>query len=55
MTLEEFFEEFTTDDLVDMYRNRIHSDVGKDTIKESLMNRLDMNDNDSFELWLELY
>jgi hypothetical protein len=54
MTLKEFFEEFTADEIVDLYVNRIQDDIAKESLKEILMERLELLDDESFELWLKL-
>jgi hypothetical protein len=55
MTLKEFFKEFTIDELADMYKNRIQNDIAKEALKEIIMERLDLPDDDSFELYIKLF
>jgi hypothetical protein len=55
MTLKEFFKEFSVDELVDMYKYRIQDDIAKDSLKEIIMERLDLPDEASFKLWIALY
>ena len=53
-TLKEFFKEFTTDDLCELYIIRIQDDLAKESLKEIIMERLDLPDDEAFELWLKL-
>ena len=55
MTLKEFFKEFTNDELCDMYINRIQDDLAKDSLKEIIMERLEIPDDKSFELYIKLF
>lgn len=54
ITLKEFFDEWTTDELAELYIYRIQADIGKDAIKELIMERLEIEDDSGFELWIRL-
>ena len=54
MTLKDFFKEFTIEELADMYKYRIQDDLAKEALKEIIMERLELPDEASFELWIKL-
>lgn len=53
-TLKEFFTEFTIEELIDMYKYRMQDDLSKESLKEFIMERLELPDEDSFKLYIEL-
>jgi hypothetical protein len=55
MTLKEFFKEFSLEELADLYINRIQNDIARDEIKTIIMERLELPDEDSFQLWIRLF
>ena len=55
MTLKDFFNEFTIEEIVDMYIHRIQNDLAKESLKEIIMKRLELPDEDSFQLYIELF
>jgi len=55
MGLKEFFKEFKLSEIIDMYLTRVQDDAALDILREIIMERLNITDRESFELWLELY